>query len=67
MESFFNKGRTSRERFSIIIFILCDGNKVVCEFTAELNGLNGFQQRGDHNLHQHKGQHTHLQVLRHAV
>lgn len=45
MESFFNKGRTSHERFPIVISTPCDGNEVVCEFTAELNGLNVFQQR----------------------
>lgn len=45
MESFFNKSRTSHERFSIVIFTPCDGNEGVCEFTAELNGLNVFQQR----------------------
>lgn len=48
MESFFNKGRTSHERFSIVISIPRDGNEVVCEFTAELNGLNVFQERKGH-------------------
>lgn len=45
MESFFNKGRTSHERFLIVISIPCDGNEAICEFTAELNGANVFQQR----------------------
>lgn len=44
MESFFNKGRTSHERFPIVISTPCDGNEVVCEFTAELNGLNVFRK-----------------------
>lgn len=48
MESFFNKGRTSHERFSIVTSIPRDGNEVACEFTAELNGLNAFQPRKDH-------------------
>lgn len=47
IESFFNKGRTSPEWLSIVIFIPRDGNEVVCEFTAELNGQNVFWQEKD--------------------
>lgn len=50
MESFLNKGRTSRERFSIVISTPRDGDEVVCEFTAELNGLNVFQE-GEGDVH----------------
>lgn len=38
MESFLNKGRTSRERLPVVIFTRRDGNKLVCELTARLNG-----------------------------
>lgn len=47
IESFFNKGHTSPEWLSIVIFIPHDGNEVVCEFTAELNGQNVFWQEKD--------------------
>lgn len=53
MESFFNKGHTSHEYFPIVIFITCDGNEVVCEFTVELNGLNVFRQRKDQHIKGH--------------
>ena len=48
VESFFNKGHPSHERSRIVIFITRGGNEVVCEFTAELNGLNVFRERKDH-------------------